>query len=88
MTNDTLDKCCKFKNSFYATGFCRFDYAAEICVDLEEVTAMFMNWSITDPVSGELIAIAGGDDEDVGFQQVLDAFVQDGLHVRPFDIGA
>lgn len=86
--NALLDKCCKYKNSFYASGFCKFDYAAEICTELDEVTDMFMNWSITDPVSGELVAIAGGDDEDRDMQMILEAFASDGFCVRPFDIGA
>ncbi|MGM9573894.1 MAG: hypothetical protein ACI3VJ_05680, partial [Hominicoprocola sp.] len=41
--NSLLDKCCKYKNSFYATGFCKFDYVAEIAVELEELTDMFLS---------------------------------------------
>lgn len=86
--NSLLDKCCKYKNSFYATGFCKFDYSAEVCAELEEVTDMFMNWSISDPVTGEVVAFAGGEDDDPNMQMVLEEFASAGLFVCPFDIGA
>ena len=86
--NSLLDKCCKYKNSFYATGFCKFDYVAEIAVELEELTDMFMNWSISDPVTGEVLALAGGDTEDECLQLMLDLIRDDGYAVLPYDVGA
>ena len=88
ITNAVLDKCCKYKNSFYATGFCKFDYSADVCAELNEVTDMFMNWSISDPVTGEVVAFAGGEDDDAQMQMMLEVFASEGFSVRPFDVGA
>lgn len=81
-----LDKCCKFDNSFYSFGFCKFENAG-IVVDLcDEVSPMYQNYIITDPVSGELVAVLGGDTEDEYVQEVLSAFKSDGKICEVYDI--
>lgn len=80
-----LDQCCKFENSFYSFGFCKFDHVG-LVVDLcDEVSAMYQNYVITDPVTDEVIALVGGDTEDEYVQEVIAAFRSDGQRVTTYD---
>lgn len=80
-----LDSCCKFSNSFYKFGFCKFEDAG-ILVDMcEEVNDLFKNYIITDPVSGEFVAMFGGDDEDIYIQEMLSEFFVSGLQCSVYD---
>lgn len=80
-----LDSCCKFKNSFYKFGFCKFEDAGILVDFCEEVNDMFKNYIVTDPVSGELVGMFGGDDEDVYIQEMLSEFLDSGLRCSVYD---
>lgn len=81
-----LDKCCKFENSFYSFGFCKFDDVGTVVDLCDEVGDMFQNYVITDPVSGELVALVGGDTEDEYVQEVISAFRDDGRIITVYDV--
>lgn len=80
-----LDKCCKFENSFYRFGFCKFDDVGSVVDMCDEVSDMYQNYVITDPVTDELIAFVGGDSEDEYVQEVISAFREDGQRVTVYD---
>lgn len=83
-TSIVLDKCCKFQNNFYSFGF----FKADICDVVgmcDEVDMMYQNYLITDPVSGELVAMVGGDDQDVEVQLMLEEFKTLGLCCSQWD---
>ena len=81
-----LDKCCKFDNNFYKFGFCLCEYRGNFVDLIEEEKEMFQNYVITDPVSGELVAMIGGDTEDEYVQEVLEAFRSDGKLCEVVDL--
>lgn len=78
-----LDKACKFSNSFYAHGFFKCDDVGRIVDDCEEVGVLYQNYVITDPVSGELVALVGGDDQDEYIQEILEDFKSGGMCLTP-----
>lgn len=78
-----LDKCCKFANHFYAHGFFKCDDVGRIVDDCEEVGVLYQNYVITDPVSGELVALVGGDDQDEYIQEILEDFKFGGMCLTP-----
>lgn len=85
--NRVLDKCCKFDNSFYKFGFCRFDVGDDFMPELiDEVNDMYQDFVISDPVSGEVVALVGGDTEDEYIQEVLAAFQEQGLRCSVHDM--
>lgn len=82
----SLDKVCKFSNSFYSFGFCKCDdigYMVDMC---DEVASMYKNYVITDPVSGELVAVVGSEEGDAYVQTVLAEFMQSGLCCSVWDM--
>ena len=64
-----LDSLCKFRNSFYATGFFKCesvgDVVAKIDVPGGYVEECYGSWLISDPVTGEVSAIVGGESADL-----------------------
>lgn len=80
-----LDKCCKFSNSFYSFGFFKFEDVGSVVDLCDEVNVMYQNYLITDPVSGEVVGVVGGDTEDVYIQEILSEFLEQGLSCNPYD---
>lgn len=80
-----LDKACKFSNSFYKFGFCKFDDVGSIVDLCDEVGPMYQNYIITDPVSGEVVSVIGGEEEDIYVQDVLEAFKESGFCCSAWD---
>lgn len=64
-----LDSLCRFRNSFYATGFFKCenvgDVVAKIDVPGGYVEECYGSWLISDPVTGEVSAIVGGESSDL-----------------------
>lgn len=81
-----LDKCCKFSNSFYSFGFCKFDDVGAVVDLCDEVGAMYQNYVITDPVSGEMVGFFGGDSEDEYIQEMIAEFKQCGMKCSVYDV--
>lgn len=80
-TSSVLDKACKFSNSFYSFGFFKCDEFVDAVSLCDEVEKMFSSYIISDPVSGEIVAITGGDSEDKEVQMMLAAFEVDGYSI-------
>lgn len=74
-----LDKACKFENSFYKFGFFKADGVGTVVDLCDEVSEMYQNYIITDPVSGELVGIVGGDTDDFYVQEILESFKEQGM---------
>ena len=77
--NTFLDGLLKYENPYYAFSFCKFDSFRDVVsmcdeVDLEEDEDMFQQYVIQDPVTSEVVALIGGDDQDEYIQEVLEAF--------------
>lgn len=73
-----LERCLKYKSAYWETAFFR---TSDVGVDFTDVTGlceefddMYKSWMLDDPVSGQPIVIAGGDDSDASLQMVLDFF--------------
>ena len=81
-----LDSCCKFENNFYSFGFCKFEDVGTVVDFCDEVSDMYQNYVITDPVSGELVALVGGDTDDEYVQEVISAFRSDGCTISAYDL--
>lgn len=81
-TNRTLDKACKFSNTFYSFGFFKCDEFVDALCLCDEVEKMFSSYIISDPVSGEIVAITGGDSEDQEVQVMIAAFEVDGYKIN------
>ena len=80
--SSVLDSCCKYSNNFYSFGFTRisdFGTAVDMC---DEVNEMYRNWIIEDPLTSEVIALVGGDDQDEYIQEVLEGFFSSGACAR------
>lgn len=87
LPNATLDSVCKLRNDFFAFGFFRADEFVDAICLCDEVGEMYQSYVISDPVSGEVVAIAGGDDEDIYVQQMIAGFEISGLRVEAVPIG-
>lgn len=81
-----LDKCCKFSNSFYSFGFCKFEDTGIVVDMCDEVNDMFQNYLVTDPVTGELVGVVGGDTDDFYIQEILSEFMEQGMRCCPIDL--
>lgn len=74
-----LDKCCKFENDFYGFGFFKCEDTGVVVDFCDEVSDMYKNYVITDPVTGDLVAVVGGDTEDQYVQEILEEFMVAGM---------
>lgn len=82
----SLDQACKFCNDFYKFGFCKFEDIGQVVDLCDEVGAMYQNYIITDPVTGEFVAAVGGNlEEDIYVQQILSAFKTSGMCCSVWD---
>lgn len=83
--SEVLDSVCKFSNSFYSFGFCKFsDFDSAVCV-CDEVSELYQSYVISDPVTKEIVSFAGGDDEDPEFQLIMDGFRRSQFSIHSFD---
>lgn len=81
----SLDKCCKYSNEFYSFGFFKCDDVADLTDLCAEVNDMFKSYIVTDPVSGEMVSMFGGDDEDIFIQEMIAGFQDSGLRCCVYD---
>lgn len=76
-----------YEPKFYETGFFRCDEFVDAICLCDEVNPMYQSYVISDPVSGEIVAVTGGDDDDIYVQQMIAGFEISGLRVEAVPIG-